>query len=211
MNTRAILINIIVIVVILAAAGGGIYYYVETANYIKTDNAQVSGMQVSIAAPSAGELSSWSGEVGKKYNQGDTIGTVKSGTTTVDVKAPANGTIVQSTAVNHSIVGAGTSLAKSYDLNNLWITANIEETKINDIEVGQTVDVYVDAFPDETLTGRVEQIGLATAGSFSLLPTSNTDASYTKVVQVIPVRISIEGYSNLGIVPGMNATVRVHI
>ncbi|MFD1954084.1 efflux RND transporter periplasmic adaptor subunit [Paenibacillus thailandensis] len=211
MNARAILINVIVIVVILAAAGGGIYYYTETANYIKTDNAQVTGTQVSIASPAAGKLDTWRGEVGKEYKEGDTIGTVQADGQTVSVKAPADGTIVQQTAVTNMFVSAGMSLAKTYDLDDLWITANIEETRINDLEVGQTVDVYVDAFPDDTLTGRVEQIGLATAGSFSLLPASNTDASYTKVTQVIPVTISIEGYGSLGLVPGMNATVRIHI
>lgn len=211
MNGRAILINVIVIVVIIAAAGGGIYYYTQTANYIKTDNAQVSGTQVSIASPVSGQLATWKGGVGREFKQGDTIGTVKVGDTTEAIKAPADGTIVQDSAVTNMFVAAGSSLAKTYDLNNLWITANVEETKINDLEVGQTVDVYIDAFPDDTITGRVEQIGLATAGSFSLLPSSNTDASYTKVTQVIPVTITIEGYGSLGIVPGMNASIRVHI
>lgn len=211
MNARAIWINVIVIVVILAAAGGGIYYYTQTANYIKTDNAQVTGTQVSIASPASGKLAAWKGEVGKEYREGDTIGTVDAGGETMTIKAPADGTIVQQSAVTNMIVSAGTPLATTYDFNDLWITANIEETKINDLEVGQTVDVYIDAFPDDTLSGRIERIGLATAGSFSLLPTANTDASYTKVTQVIPVTISIDGYGSLGIVPGMNATIRVHI
>ena len=83
-------------------------------------------------------------------------------------------------------------LAISYDLSNLWLTANIEETNIDDVEIGQNVDVYVDAFPNTSLKRKVEEIGLATAGTFSLLPTNTASGNYTKEVQVIPVRISIE-------------------
>jgi len=86
----------------------------------------------------------------------------------------------------------------------------MEETLIRDLQVGQSVDVYIDAFPDTVISGKVNRIGLATAGTFSLLPSSNTTANYTKVTQVIPVEITIQGYEGLGIVPGMSATVQVH-
>jgi multidrug resistance efflux pump len=76
--------------------------------------------------------------------------------------------------------------------------------------VSQTVDVYVDSFPGTALTGKVDQIGLATAGTFSLLPTSNTTGNYTKVTQVIPIKISLDGYRGLGLVPGMSVSIRIH-
>lgn len=110
--------------------------------------------------------------------------------------------------VKNTVVAAGSPLAISYDLTKLWVTANIEETKIDDVEIGQDVDIYVDAFPNTTIKGKVEEIGLATAGTFSLLPSNNASGNYTKEVQVIPVKISID--SNLDLVPGMNVTVRIH-
>lgn len=97
-----------------------------------------------------------------------------------------------------------------YDLNNLWVTANIDETKIDEIATGQDVDIYVDAFPNTTLKGKVQQIGLATAGTFSLLPSSNSTGNYTKVTQVVPVKVSIDDNKGVAIVPGMNVTVRIH-
>jgi multidrug resistance efflux pump len=97
-----------------------------------------------------------------------------------------------------------------YDLNNLWVTANIEETKIRDVKLNQVVDIDVDAFPGNSMTGKVAQIGLATAGTFSLLPVTNTTANYTKVTQVIPVTIAIDNYRGFGIVPGMSAHIRIH-
>ncbi len=210
MNSRAILVNLLVIIIILAGGGAAAYYYNQSANYIKTDNAQVSGQAVTVASPSAGKLTGWNAEVGKTYTAGSTLGSVEGGGSRISVTIPTDGTVVQQTAVNNSIVGAGTPLAKAIDLNNLWITANIDETAVQDLQVGQTVDVYIDAYPDTSLSGKLEKIGLATASTFSLLPTSNTTANYTKVTQVVPVTISIQGYKGLGIIPGMSATIRVH-
>ncbi|AWB46352.1 HlyD family secretion protein [Paenibacillus sp. CAA11] len=211
MSARAILVNILVIVVILVGAGAGIYYYNQSKSYVRTDNAQITGQAINLVAPAAGQLTRWDGDTGKEFAAGGRVGSITGGGTTVDIKMPTAGTIVQSSAVKNGLVAAGTVLGRAYDFNNLWVTANIEETAINNIEVGQTVDVYVDAYPNTTLTGKVDSIGLATAGTFSLLPTSNSNANYTKVTQVIPVVITLEGYKGLGIIPGMNASIRVHI
>ncbi|MBP2001908.1 multidrug resistance efflux pump [Paenibacillus shirakamiensis] len=211
MSARAIWINVLVVLIVLAGAGAGIYYYNQNANFVKTDNAQVGGQTISIYAPVAGKLTTWNAKVGQAYSAGQRIGSIQSAAGATDITIPLAGTIVQQSGVPHSFVAAGTSLGRAYDFDNLWVTANIDETSIPNIQVGQTVDVYVDAFPSNTLTGKVDSIGLATSGTFSLLPTSNSNANYTKVAQVIPVVITIEGYKGLGLVPGMNATVKVHI
>lgn len=211
MSSRAVLVNVLVILLILAGAGAGIYYYNQNANYVKTDNAQVAGQPINIYAPAAGKLLRWDAKVGQAYTAGSRLGSLQAPTGLTDITLPVSGTIVQQSAVQNGLVAAGTQLGRAYDFDNLWITANIDETRINDIKAGQSVDVYIDAFPDTVLTGKIDSIGLATAGSFSLLPTSNSNANYTKVAQVIPVVITVEGYKGLGIIPGMNASVRIHI
>jgi len=210
---RMILLNVILLVLLVGGGFAGYYYYNQSVTYLKTNNAQITGQQIRIASPVAGQLTRWVGNTGESFSKGAKIGTVETvgagGPTTMDITAPANGTIVQSTAVENTMVGAGTQLAVSYDLNSLWVTANIEETKINDVKIGQDVDIYVDAYPDMTLKGKVEEIGLATAGTFSLLPSTNASGNYTKVTQVIPVKISIDGYVER-LIPGINVTVRIH-
>ncbi|WP_047153096.1 HlyD family secretion protein [Aneurinibacillus tyrosinisolvens] len=208
---RVFIVNILIVLVILAGGGAAAYYYNQSANYVTSDNARVDGQPITISAIAAGKLVDWNGEVGKSYNSGDLVGGVQSAGSRANITFPVSGTIVQQSAVPNSFVTPGTPLARAFDLNHLWITANIDETVINQIKVGQAVDVYIDAFPNTTLTGTVDKIGLATAGTFSMLPSSNTNANYTKVTQVIPITIVIEGYKGLGLVPGMNATVRVHI
>jgi multidrug resistance efflux pump len=93
----------------------------------------------------------------------------------------------------------------------LWITGNIDERYYTNVKPGQSVDVYIDAFPGTVLSGRVDKIGQATAGSFSIMPTSNTTANYTKVAQVLPVIVVLDGYKGVALAPGMSATIRIHI
>jgi multidrug resistance efflux pump len=207
---RLIALNIIVLI-LLVGGGFAAYYYVnETTNYIKTDNARIDGQAITITAPFSGKLTSWSGNVGKTFNSDAKIGEVSDGKNTIPVTVPHHMTIVQQNAVENSFVVAGMTLARGYDLDDLWVTANIEETDIEDVKVGQDVDIYVDAYPDRKFTGKVEKIGDATANTFSLLPSSNATGNYTKVTQVIPVTISIDDYNGAGLVPGMNVTVRIH-
>ncbi|MGE6259490.1 efflux RND transporter periplasmic adaptor subunit [Heyndrickxia sporothermodurans] len=209
---RMILINVILLIILVGGGFTGYYFYNRSVTYLTTDNAQVAGQQVNIASPASGKLVDWNAKTGDTFRKNETIATVQTigdkGPVEMDIKAPANGTIVQSNAVKNTIVAAGSPLAITYDLTNLWVTANIEETHIDEIQVGQDVDVYVDAYPNTTLKGKVQEIGLATAGTFSLLPSNNASGNYTKETQVIPVKISIDSTRDL--VPGMNVTVRIH-
>ncbi|MCB6949711.1 HlyD family secretion protein, partial [Roseburia faecis] len=52
--------------------------------------------------------------------------------------------------------------------------------------------------------------GKATASTFSLMPTDRSSGNYTKETQVIPVKVKLDSYGGLDLVPGMNVTVRIH-
>lgn len=212
---RLLLTNIIVIIVLIGGGALGYYYYNQSTNYVKTDNAMIDGQQIPIAPPSNGKLTEWNGTMGQSFSAGDTIGQVttqdaKGNSVQVAITMPKNGTIAQDNGVKNSFVAAGMPLAYAYDYNSLYVTANIKETAINNISVGQKVDIYVDAFNGTTLSGVVQKIGLATNSTFSLLPSTNQSGNYTKVTQVIPVRISIDSSKGVQLRPGMNATVRIH-
>lgn len=214
---KMILLNVIILLILVGGGFAAYSYYNNKVNYLSTDNASIAGQQVSIIAPATGKLTAWNAKVGDAFSKNQSLGTIVAAgagaeATPMDIPVtiPTNGTVVQTNAVKDSFVAAGTPLATAYDLNNLWVTANIDETDIDDIAVNQDVDLYVDAFPNTTLKGKVDTIGLATAGTFSLLPSGNTSGNYTKVTQVIPVKISIADQKGLNIVPGMNVTVRIH-
>jgi multidrug resistance efflux pump len=98
------------------------------------------------------------------------------------------------------------------DLNNINVTAYVDENSISNVKVGQNVDIKVDAYSDTSFTGHVQQIVPAAASEFSLLPTQdNASGNFTKVGQRIPVIITLDGNGGKNIVPGMSVEVTIHI
>ena len=69
--------------------------------------------------------------------------------------------------------------------------------------------MHVDAL-NQDVAGRVESITPATAGTFSLLPTSNTSGNFTKVTQLVPVRISVN-LGNQPVLLGSSAEVKIRV
>ncbi|MCO7175787.1 HlyD family secretion protein [Sporolactobacillus kofuensis] len=213
---RLLIINIVVIVILIGGGAVGYYYYDQKTNFVKTDNASISGQAISIASPVSGKLVNWKGQQGDQFNQNQTIGDVASTGTDgkpvkTAVKMPESATIALNSSIKNTFVAAGTQLAEAYNLNALYVTANIDETSIDKVKTGQKVDLSIDAFPGTKFTGKVEKIGTATAGTFSLIANSNSNGNFTKVTQVVPVKIKLDGYKGEKLLPGMNVTVKIHI
>jgi membrane fusion protein (multidrug efflux system) len=89
--------------------------------------------------------------------------------------------------------------------------ANFKETQLSRMKVGQDVAIEVDTFPDARVTGRVDSLAPASGAEFSLLPPDNATGNFTKVVQRIPVKITLEpGHALDGrLRPGMSVRVAV--
>ncbi|WP_341838018.1 HlyD family secretion protein [Chitinophaga pollutisoli] len=89
-------------------------------------------------------------------------------------------------------VQAGQSLFTIVDENGFYIVANFKETQLAHISVGQEADIEVDGFSDLHLKGHVTAISRATGAKFSLLPPDNATGNFVKIVQRVPVKISID-------------------
>ncbi len=213
---RATKIRLLVILglAVLAAVAFGVYYVFNTSNYVTTDNAQIDGNQISINAPATGTLIDWRGQQGTALHKNAPVGRIEIQGGYVQpqmvIRSPADGTVAVDNGVEGSFVTAGTQLAIAYDGSGVFVTARVKETDIDKVQVGRAVDISVDAFPGEHLTGRVAEVKTGAAGVFSLFPQSNTSGNFQKVTQVIPVKITINDLKNLPLVPGMNATVKIH-
>ncbi|HAY2554765.1 HlyD family efflux transporter periplasmic adaptor subunit [Staphylococcus aureus] len=211
---KMILINVITVVVLLAIGIAGFYFWNKTTSYITTDNAKVNGDQIKIASPDSGQIKSLNVKQGDKLDKGDKVATVTvqgqdGETKDMELKMPQKGTIAKLDGMEGSMVQAGNPIAYAYNLDDLYVTANIDEKDIKDVEVGKDVDVTIDG-QKASIKGKVDSIGKATAASFSLMPSSNSDGNYTKVSQVIPVKITLESEPSKQVVPGMNAEVKIH-
>lgn len=192
---------------ILAIIAGGAYYYYESTNFVKTDEAKVTGDMYQITAPAAGQIKGWDINEGDEVQKDSTVAKVE-GETKTNIKSVADGTLVKKEVQNNQQVQPGTVLGETIDLSKLYITANIKETDIKSIEKGDKVDIVVDGDPDTTFEGTVEQIGYATNSTFNMLPATNSSGNYTKVTQKVAVKISIKNPSDK-VLPGMNASVKI--
>jgi membrane fusion protein, multidrug efflux system len=131
------------------------------------------------------------------------------------ILAPISGIVAKKWVMPGDIVQAGQPIFTIYDLKNVWITANFEETKIASIYPGAPVRISVDAYPGRDYEGKVLMIGSAAASQFSLIPPNNASGNFTKITQRIPVKISLINYDPKNILglrrllPGMSVVVKV--
>jgi membrane fusion protein (multidrug efflux system) len=75
--------------------------------------------------------------------------------------------------------------------DHVWVQASPKETELTYVRPGQQATVEVDTYPGQQWTGTVDSISPASASSFSLLPAENTSGNWVKVVQRIPMRVSV--------------------
>jgi membrane fusion protein, multidrug efflux system len=75
--------------------------------------------------------------------------------------------------------------------DHVWVEASPKETELTYVRPGQQVTIEVDTYPGQRWTGTVDSISPASASSFSLLPAENTSGNWVKVVQRIPMRVSV--------------------
>jgi multidrug resistance efflux pump len=201
-------------IAVLAAAAFAVYYIINTSNYVTTDNAQIDGNQISINAPATGTLIDWRGQQGTSLHRNGPVGRIEINNGYMQpqmvIRSPADGVVAVDNGVEGSFVTAGTQLAIAYDSSGVFVTARVKETDIDKVQIGRAVDISVDAFPGERLTGRIAEIKTGAAGVFSVFPQSNTSGNFQKVTQVIPVKIIIDDLKSLPLVPGMNVTVKIH-
>ena len=76
---------------------------------------------------------------------------------------------------------------------------------------GQEVEIEIDAFPDEKLTGRVQSIGAGTGAEFAILPAQNANGNWVKVTQRVPVRIKFDRKPAKPLIAGLSASVTVNL
>jgi multidrug resistance efflux pump len=214
-GNRKVIIIIIGILMLLTIAGVVAYYWYNNTYYVKTDDAKVTGDLVKISPMVTGKLIELNLEVGQTVHKDEVVGRLEVPNLpdqNIDqslIRCPIDGVVIKKNGTVGEIVSAGQILAYENDPARFYVTANIEETKLKKIRIGQQVDLTVDQFKGVKLTGRVIRIGEAANAVFSLFPTS-TGANFTKVVQKIPVDITLDQHKE-NPVNGTNVYVKIHV
>ena len=126
------------------------------------------------------------------------------------IHAPRDGQVSEVTVRQGQYVAAGSQLLYLVP-DQLWVIANYKETQTFAMRPGQPVEIEVDALDDARLSGRVERLAPATGSEFSVLRPDNATGNFTKVVQRVPVRISIDPDQPLAkrLRPGLSVVTHV--
>ena len=125
--------------------------------------------------------------------------------------APADGFASKLAVHEGQLVAAGQPLVEVVPAQS-YIVANFKETQIGRMRIGQAAKIDVDAFPGRELVGRVDSLAAGTGASFSLLPPDNSTGNFVKVVQRVPVRITlVNPPAELALRTGLSANVTVDV
>lgn len=126
------------------------------------------------------------------------------------ILAPRDGQLGQVTVRLGAFVNAGAQLTALVP-QTMWVVANMKETQMADVRLGQPVTFTVDALNHAKMRGHVEQISPATGSEFSVITPDNATGNFVKIAQRIPVRISIDPNQELAarLRPGMSVVASI--
>ena len=112
------------------------------------------------------------------------------------ILAKQDGVIAKLNLEEGEYIDVGKILFAIVDEKNAWLEANLKETDLTNIKVGQSAFFIPDTYPNSSWSAHVESISPATGAEFSILPPQNSSGNWVKVVQRIPVKLSISGLKN---------------
>jgi membrane fusion protein (multidrug efflux system) len=149
-----------------------------------------------------------------------------------NIRAPLSGVIDKTFVDIGEYVTPGQRLVLMHDPETIWVEANVKETQVRKLRIGQRVEIFVDAYPgpglldgilgmfgvdsadnddaDAGFVGHVIAIGNSTTAEFALLPSPNPSGNFTKITQRLPVRIAVD-QKDRKLRPGMMVEVSIDI
>ncbi|HEY4067064.1 MAG TPA: HlyD family efflux transporter periplasmic adaptor subunit [Burkholderiaceae bacterium] len=110
-----------------------------------------------------------------------------------DLLAPVDGFVAKRSVQLGQRVQAGAPLMSVIALNQVWVDANFKESQLQNLRIGQPVELQADVYGKKVAySGKIEGLGAGTGSAFSLLPAQNATGNWIKVVQRVPVRITLD-------------------
>ncbi len=126
------------------------------------------------------------------------------------IRAPFDGVIGNRSVQVGDYVTAGKRLLAVVPLDKVYVDANVKETQLAGIKIGDTAELGVDALDGPPIKGVVEGIAPASGSQFSLLPPENATGNFTKIVQRVPIRIAVPAAEATGSLrPGLSVVVDI--
>lgn len=127
------------------------------------------------------------------------------------IRAPADGWVTNRTVEIGQVVQPNQPLMGLTLAHRIWVVANLKETQVGRVRVGDPVRISVDAVRGQVFHGHVQSIGAATGSATALLPPDNATGNFVKVVQLVPVWIALDLQDDPGpqLQVGLSAVVTI--
>ena len=205
------------VILLIIAFVVAIVWWWNYRKYVSTIDANLDGGRVNVSARVMAPLSAVFKHEGDSVKRGELLAMLDStATENYRIVSPVDGLIAKQWVVPGDLLQPGENIFTLNEGKELWVAVYLQETKFNEIRMGQSALFTLDAYPGLTLYGKIFYIGANAASEFSLIPPDNASGNYTKVAQRIPLRISIDRVegkeklkANLRLLSGMSANVKI--
>jgi membrane fusion protein (multidrug efflux system) len=128
------------------------------------------------------------------------------------ITAAQSGRVTNLSGAVGQYVAAGTTISMFVPAEQTWVNANFKENQLDRMRPGDVVKLRVDAYPERALQGRVASVQAGSGTAFSLLPAENATGNYVKIVQRVPVKITIDDLpKDVTLGPGMSVSPKVRV
>ncbi|WP_027797053.1 HlyD family secretion protein [Paraburkholderia acidipaludis] len=109
-----------------------------------------------------------------------------------EIRAPVDGKIGRRSARVGAFVTPGAPVLAIVPLSDAYVVANFQENQIAKMRPGESVRVKVDSLPGVVIRGHIDSLAPATGVSFAPIAPDNATGNFTKIVQRVPVKITID-------------------
>ena len=202
-----IIIALILTIVLAAGTVTGIHFVSRSMNYFTTDNARVTTDLFAITPPIPGTLERFNIVEGMNVEENDILGWVENSPA---MRSPVNGLVIHTNAVQEQSVSPHEPVAIIADTDGIHVQANVSETDISQLRVGQAAIVTIDTFGNRQFNGYISEIGRITQAELTGATLFfNTGGTFTRVRHLIPIKINITDDVELESLIGVNARVRI--
>ena len=125
------------------------------------------------------------------------------------LKSPFDGVVVQKLAEVGNLLEQNQTAIVVADEAHAWIAANIEETAVGEVKVGQNVFVSIDE--GGKLEGRVSEVRSSVASQFALIPSDSGAGNFTKVVQRVPIKVELTERGSRSLRAGQSVEIKIRV
>lgn len=132
------------------------------------------------------------------------------------IYAPMDEVAAKRWVLEGDVISPGQGIFTVFGTEETWITLMLPENEIRHIHIGDTAEIFIDAYPKITFKGIFYEMGNTTASRFSLIPPNNASGNFTKVTQRVPLKLTVfksggESSKQVELLPGMSAEIKVKI